>query len=286
MDGMLKQIKNRTCTGVLIFLCMLVWLPVLLLAAASVMPEDEMLFRYLSPLGIGKDNVRAAILPSYLSIKSYGTLLFQSPGFFVMFWNSCIQVFPLLLGQVLVGIPAAWALARYSFRGRAVIAAGYLLLFLLPFQVTQVSAYLVLSRIGILDTHLAIILPGIWSAFPVILMSRFFQSIPESILEAARLEGAGEVRILAVMGIPLGKAGILAVWMLGFFGGWNNIEQPVAYLKERSLWPLALYLPEITAQKAEVAFAAGMMALLPSVLVYRCGREGLEQGIVLDGIKD
>lgn len=271
---------------VLLLLCMLVWLPVLLLAAASLMPEDELMFRYLSPLGIGKEPVRAALIPSYLSLEGYKTLLLKSPGFFVMFWNSCIQVFPMLAGQMLVGVPAAWVLARYSFPGKRVIGAGYLLFFLLPFQVTQVSAYLVLSRMGMLDTHLAIILPGVWSAMPVILMSRFFQSIPESILEAARLEGAGEIRILMVMGIPLGKAGILAVWMLGFFAGWNNIEQPIAYLKDRSLWPLALYLPEISAQQAGVAFAAGMLVLIPSVLVYGCGREELEQGIVLDGMKE
>lgn len=278
--------KDRGCTGILMILCMLVWLPVLLLAAASFMPEDELVFRYLSPLGIGTDRVRAAVMPSYLSLDAYGTLLLKSPGFFVMFWNSCIQVFPLLAGQMLVGVPAAWALARYRFRGRELVETGYFLLFLLPFQVTQVSAYLVLDRIGLLDTHLAIILPGVWSAMPVIIMSRFFKSIPESILEAARLEGAGELRILTAVGIPLGKAGILAVWLLGFFAGWNNIEQPVAYLKERSLWPLALYLPEITADQTQVAFAAGMVALIPSVLVFWCGREELEQGIVLDGIKE
>lgn len=278
--------KRQLSTAVLVLLCLLVWLPILLLAAASLMPEDELLFRYLSPLGVGKAPVRAAPLPSYLSLEAYRFLLLESPGFFVMFWNSCLQVFPMLAGQMLVAVPAAWALARYPFRGRAVLEAGYYLLFLLPFQVTQVSAYLVLDRMGILDTHLAVVMPGIWSAMPVIILSRFFRSIPESVLEAARLEGAGEVRILAMMGVPLGKAGIVAVWMLGFFAGWNNIEQPVAYLKDRSLWPLSLYLPEISADKAEVAFAAGMMALVPSVLVFWCGREELEQGIVLDGMKE
>lgn len=285
MEWMLKITNKRLGTVVLTVLCMFVWLPILLLAAASFMPEDELIFRYLSPLGIGKAQVRAVLIPSYLSLGAYGTLLLESPGFFVMFWNSCFQVFPMLAGQLLVAVPAAWALARYSFRGKTVLEAGYYLLFLLPFQVTQVSAYLVLSRMGVLDTHLAIVMPGIWSAMPVIILSRFFKSIPESVLEAARLEGAGEIRILGMMGVPLGKAGIVAVWMLGFFAGWNHIEQPVAYLKNRSLWPLALYLPEITADKARVAFAAGMVALIPSVLVFWCGREELEQGIVLDGIK-
>ncbi len=98
--------------------CLLIWLPLMIMVAAALMPEDELYWRYLSPLGLGKDKVRITLLPAYLSLEALEELLIRSPGFFVMFWNSCIQVLPMLLGQLLVGTPAAWAFARFEFAGR------------------------------------------------------------------------------------------------------------------------------------------------------------------------
>lgn len=272
--------------GVLLGLSLLVWLPVLMLFAASLMPEDELMWRYLSPLGMGRDRVRAAMLPAYPSLQAFIELLFQSPGFFVMFWNSCIQVFPVLLGQLLVGAPAAWAFSRYTFKGKKGLFFLYVVLMILPFQVTQVSNYLVLDRLRILDTHLALILPGIWATLPVYIMTKSFETIPQALVEAAYLDGAGELRAFFYIGIPAGYPGIVTALLLSFLDGWNSLEQPIAYLRDLSLWPLSLYLPNITADKAAVAFAAGMIMLMPSVLLYLNGQTYLEQGIAASGIKE
>ena len=99
----------------LFFVCLFVWLPLLVMISGALMPADELYWRYLSPLGLGKDKVRLAFLPTYPSLEALWELLFCSPGFFVMFWNSCIQVLPMLAGQCLVGAPAAWAFAKFSF---------------------------------------------------------------------------------------------------------------------------------------------------------------------------
>ena len=107
---------------------LLVWLPLLLLLSAALMPEDELLWRYLSPLGIGKAPVRAALLPSYPSLEAFTELLIRSPGFFVMFWNSCIQVIPVAAGQFLIGAPAAWAFARFRFPGKKQLFGIYVIL--------------------------------------------------------------------------------------------------------------------------------------------------------------
>lgn len=272
--------------GLLTFACLTVWFPFLLMTAASFMPEDELFWRYLSPLGIGKAPVRAALVPSYPTLKAFVELLFQSPGFFVMFWNSCIQVFPMLLGQLLVGAPAAWAFARFEFPGRKVLFGFYLLLLALPFQVTCVSNYLVLEQMGILNSHLSLILPGIWSAFPVFIMTRSFETVPNALLEAAYLDGAGEIRTFFLVGIPAGYPGIVTAMVLGFIDGWNALEQPMAYLKDIQLWPLSLYLPDLVQDKAAVAFAAGMVMLLPPVLLYLNGEGKLEQGIAASGVKE
>lgn len=273
-------------TGVLAGICLLVWLPLLLMAAAALMGPDELLWRYQAPLSMGKSQVRAALLPDYPSPDAFVELLLKSPGFFVMFWNSCIQVFPVLAGQLLVGAPAAWAFARYSFRGRDGLFFLYILLMLLPFQVTQVSNYLVLDKLGILNTHLSLILPGIWSTLPVFIMTKSFETIPKALLEAAYLDGAGEFRTFWLIGIPAGYPGIVTALLLSFLDGWNSLEQPIAYLRDVSLWPLSLYLPNITADKASVAFAAGIIMMLPPVLLYLNGQNELEQGISASGIKE
>ncbi|MCI8660149.1 MAG: carbohydrate ABC transporter permease [Lachnospiraceae bacterium] len=276
---MRKIVQTRIQWIILFGACLLIWLPLLLMAAAVFMPEDELLWRYLSPLGIGRAPVRAALIPSYPSWEALMELLFHSPGFFVMFWNSCIQVIPMLLGQLLVGAPAAWAFAQFSFPGRRLIFCLYVLLIVLPFQVTQVSNYLVLDKLGLLDSHWAMILPGIWSAFPVFIMTRSFQAIPKSLLEAAYLDGAGKVETFFLVGIPVGYPGIVTALLLGFMDGWNALEQPMAYLRDISLWPLALYLPDIVQDKAAVAFAAGAVMMVPPVLLYLNGQGELEEGM-------
>lgn len=130
------------------------------------------------------------------------------------------------------------------------------------------------------------ILPGIWATMPVFIMERFFETIPDSLLEAACLDGAGVYAVFWKVGIPLGIPGIVTAFMLGFFDGWNALEQPLAYLKDPSLWPLSLYLPEITADKAPVAFAASIIILIPSALLYLNGQEYLEQGVAASGVKE
>ncbi len=142
-----------------------------------------------------------------------------------------------------------------------------------------------LEGLGLSDTLSAVILPGIFSTFPPFVMYRFFCGIPGSLLEAARVDGAGELRIFVSIGIPVGSSGILSV-MIQFLECQSMIEQPAAFLKTKSLWPLALYLPEIRLEEAGFAFCASFMALLPALLVFLCGQDYLEQGIAAAAIKE
>ena len=146
--------------------------------------------------------------------------------------------------------------------------------------------YLVLQKCNLLDTLGAVILPAIFSTFPVFLLHRFFKAIPQEILEAARLDGAGELRIFCQIGIPMGAPGIMSVCILTFLDSWNMIEQPMAFLKTKSLWPLSLYLPEISMEKARLAFAASAVVLIPALFVFLAGQDYLEQGIISTSVKE
>ena len=278
--------KKTVRTAVLAMFCLLFWVPVLVMFPNSFMGPEELKAAYGGVLGGGGQAVQMELLPVYPTLRPYVELLLDSPDFFVMFWNSVKQVVPILLGQVLVGMPAAWAFGRYRFTGRRILFLLYMILMIMPFQVTMVSSYLVLSNLSLMDTHLAIILPGVFSAFPVFIMQKFFHSIPDALVEAAMVDGAGQLKIFLHVGVPLGMPGIMASVLLNFLEYWNAIEQPMTFLKEQRLWPLSLYLPDITADKAGAAWSASVIMMVLPVLLFLMGQETLEQGIAASGIKE
>ena len=192
----------------------------------------------------------------------------------------------ILLGQLVIGVPAAWAFAVYEVRGSRALFVLYVVLMLLPFQVTMLSSYLVLNQLGMLDTPAAVILPAVFSTFPVFLTYGGFRCIPVQLFEAARIDGAGEWRIFWKLGMPLGKSGLLSAMVLGFLEYWNMMEQPMAFLENKALWPLSLYLPEITWAQAGYAFTASIITLIPAVFVFVWGQDYLEQGIIFSGLKE
>ena len=150
----------------------------------------------------------------------------------------------------------------------------------------MLSSYLVLNGLHLMNTHGAVILPAVFSAFPVFLIYRSFYGIPKELLEAARVDGAGEWQIFWRMGIPLASGGILSSAVLGFLECWNLIEQPLAFLKDQSLWPLSLYLPEISLDQAGYAFVASVITLIPALFVFLLGRDYLERGIAASALKE
>lgn len=261
-------------------------MPLLVMVFASFMGVEELTATYGGVLRDGEESIDFVLLPRYPTLRAYVELLLDSPGFFVMFWNSCKQVFPVLAGQLVIAVPAAWAFGQYEFRGKRCLYFIYMILMILPFQVTMVSSYLVLSELQLLNSHLAVILPGVFSAFPVFILTKFFKSIPKAVIEAARVDGANDAQIFFRIGLPLGYPGILSVMILGFLEYWNAMEQPMTFLQDKELWPLSLYLPNITADKVSVSFVASVVMMIPAVLIFVFGQKYLEEGIAASGLKE
>lgn len=280
------MIKKGMIVFTLICLSSVIWLPFLMLFGNSLMGGNE-INECFSPvlLGIG-EQIKFRILPEYPTFRPYVELLFDSSGFYTMFWNSCKQVFGIMAGICIISVPAAWAFGRYDFYGKRILFFLYMILMIMPFQVTMVSNYLVLDRLHMMDTHSAIIIPGIFSAFPVFILTKFYRTISMALIEAAQMDGAGELRIFLSIGIPLGKPGLMSVLLLCFMEYWNAMEQPLTFLRNKSLWPMSLYLPNITNEKAALSFAASVIAMLPAFLLFLAGQDYLEQGIEASGIKE
>ncbi|MCM1136570.1 MAG: carbohydrate ABC transporter permease [Clostridium sp.] len=285
------EIKKDLSLILLLLPGILVILPVILLITGSVMDQYE-LEELLKPIfqeGGIKDTfsfIGWRLVPDYPSFANYKKLLFLSPQFFVLFWNSMKMVICILVGQLLVGLPAAWAFSVYQLRFGKLLFTLYVVLMLLPFQVTMLSSYLVLNNLSMLNTQQAVILPAVFSTFPVFLCYGGFRRIPMQLLEAARVDGATEIFLFFKIGLPLGKSGILSALVLGFLEYWNMMEQPMAFLDDKALWPLSLYLPEITWDRAGFAFCASIITLVPAAFVFVLGQDYLEQGIIYSGLKE
>ena len=282
----MRRLKKGLLLLFLIILAVAVWFPLAFLLGGSFMGTQEVLQKLGPVLGDMKGFASWSLIPQYPTLRPYVELLLDSPQFFVMFWNSVRLTGGVLFGQMIVGVPAAWGFARYDFPGKGALFTLYIVLMLMPFQVTMVSNYLVLNRLSLLDTHMGIILPAVFSTFPVFIMYRFFRGIPRSLIESARLDGASEWQIFWRIGLPLGSAGVMSAMVLSFLECWSMIEQPMTFLKNRSLWPLSLYLPDIAADCAGLALAASVTALIPAILVFLYGQTYLEQGIIAAGVKE
>lgn len=264
---------------------LLVWFPILMIFFGSLFGKREMIECLSGVLADGNKMATWHIFPRYPTLQPMIQLLLDSPDFFVMFWNSFIQVIPSIVGQLLIALPAAWSFARFQFRGKKLLFFVYIILMIMPFQVTMVSSYLVLDQLKLLDSYFAIILPNVFATFPVFIMVKFFQVIPLSLVEAAKIDGAGEWNIFLKIGLPNGAAGIISVITLEYIEYWNTIEQPLTFLKTKSLWPLSLYLPEISVSELSVSFVASVIMITPACLIFLFGQKHLEEGIVASGIK-
>lgn len=279
------MIKKGLKVLLLLLPAVIMVLPIGILLSGSMMDSYEILEELKPLLSKTETYIFWRWIPQYPTFENYGKLLFLSPEFYVLFWNSIFMTGSILLGQLLIGVPAAWAFAVYQNKKSRGLFAVYIVLMLIPFQVTMLSSYLVLHRLHLLNTYGAVILPAVFSTFPIFLSYGGFCEIPEELLDAARLDGAGELELFFRLGLPLGKAGILSAMVLGFLEYWNLMEQPMAFLKNAALWPLSLYLPQITLSRAGFAFSASVITLIPSVFVFAFGQDYLEQGIIYSGLK-
>lgn len=277
---------KRLLILILLILAVIICFPVLFLIVGSLMGSDELNHYLGAVLGSSEGFASWALLPTWPTFKAYVQLLLDSPEFFVMFWNSVKMTAAILIGQILTGVPAAWGFAKLNIPHKKLLFNLYIILMLMPFQVTMLSNYLTLNAMQLMNTSWAIILPAAFSTFPVFIMYHFFRSIPDGIIESAKLDGASKFQVFFYIGIPLGSSGIVSALVLSFLDAWNLIEQPLTFLKDKTLWPLSLYLPNISMENAGLAFVASVITLIPSLLVFLAGQNYLEQGIAASAVKE
>ncbi len=266
-------------------------MPIVLTISNSFMSSSEISANYGSVFAVNEDGgkvyiaekVNLKFIPDMVSFSQYITVLLKSPDYLFKFWNSMILVVPIVLFQLIVATLAAYGFARYSGKLRSIIFFAYIILMLMPYQVTLVPNFLVADWLNTLDTYWAIWLPGIFSPFAVYLLTKFMKRIPYSVIEAAQIDGAGEWKIFTKICLPLCKGALCSAAILVFIDYWNMVEQPLILLSDPSSHPLSVFLSKINAAEVGLAFAVATIYMVPSLLIFLYGEEYLVDGITYQG---
>lgn len=230
-----------------------------------------------------KDTINLKFIPDKVSFTQYFTVLLKSPDFLYKFWNSVILVAPIVLAQLAVASIAAYGFTRWRGKVRDTIFFAYVILMLMPYQVTLVPNYLVSDFLGLLNTRWAIILPGAFAPFSVFLLTKSMRRIPVSLIESAKLDGAGEWHIFWNICLPQCRSALYSIAILVFIDYWNMVEQPLILLPDASQQPLSVYLSQINAGEIGIAFAAAVVYMVPGLLMFLHGEAYLVEGITYAG---
>lgn len=290
-----RRKKRRGAVGNFILLLIAIaltiffMLPTVLTAANSFMSAQEITANYGMIFSSGdekqyiSEKVNLKFIPDMVTFKQYATVLLNSPEYLFKFWNSVIFTVPILIIQVIIAVLAAYSFTRFRGRLKELLFFVYIILMLLPTQVTLVPNYLVADWLGTLDTKWAIWLPGIASPFSVFLLTKFMRRIPNSLIEAAKIDGAGEWKIFTKICVPLCKGALFSVAILIFIDYWNMVEQPLILLSDQDMHPLSVFLSKINAGEISLAFAVATIYMIPSILIFLYGEDYLVEGISYSG---
>lgn len=229
------------------------------------------------------ESVNLKLIPDNVVLDQFSTILIKSPKYILKFWNSLLYCVPIVIFQLVVALAAAYGFSRFQKGARAILFFVYIILMLMPYQVTLVPNFIVADKLGLLNTRWAIILPGVFSPFAVFILTRFMKRIPVSVIEAAKLDGAGEWRIFRHICVPMSSSIIYSVAILIFIDYWNMVEQPLIMLSDSETHPLSVFLSNLNTADTGIAFAAATVYMVLPMLIFLYSEDYLVEGISYSG---
>ena len=285
------RVSNAIIAVFVIFAAVLFLMPTVLTIANSFMTSTEISANYGSMFGNMTDekktfiseNVNLKFIPDKVTFAQYKSVLILNSDYLLKFWNSVILTVPITVFQILVAILTSYGFSRCPNKFKSIIFFVYIILMIMPYQVTLVPNFLVADKFNMLDTRRAIILPAIFSPFSIFLLTKVMRRIPISYVEAAKLDGAGEFQILRRIYIPLCKSALVSIAMLVFIDYWNMVEQPLVLMRDSDMHPLSVFLSQINTTDVGLAFAVGTVYMIPTILMFLYGEDYLVEGIAYSG---
>ncbi|MCU6500895.1 carbohydrate ABC transporter permease [Rugamonas sp. A1-17] len=211
------------------------------------------------------------IWPQAPTLAAYETIL-HGP-FYQWLWNSFTVALAVTLLNVLFNTMAGYALARLRFRGRGLLFQTLMLLVMVPSQVTMIPAYMIVARMGLVDTHLSVILTSAVSIAYIFMMRQFFISFPVEIEEAATLDGSGPFHRFFRIVLPMAKPALATQAIFVFMGIWNEFMKPLLFISSVDQYLLTQGLNAVAKQYAKASswnliMAGSVISILPILIMY------------------
>lgn len=280
-----RRVKRKTWQTViwlvvLTALTALVLYPLVWLAVSTLKPNSE----------FGQNS---GLIPNSPSLDNYAKVFEGIAGVPLsqFFWNSLVLAVSAVVGTVLSSALAAYAFARIQFKGLGILFAAMIGTLLLPFHVVIIPQYILFNNLGLVDTFWPLILPKFLAteAFFVFLLVQFMRQMPRDMDEAARIDGAGHVRIFWAIILPLVKPALITCAIFAFIWSWNDFLGPLLYLTSPENYPLPIALRLYNDQSSTSDFGAtvtaSFLALVPVLLFFLVFQRFLVDGVATQGLK-
>lgn len=233
------------------------------------------------------DAYKPIFAPVSMTLKNYKTVL-GNDNFFNWYSNTIVTVCVTIILRLAVTIPASFAFSRMQFKGRTIIWAILIATMMVPGETTMVPRYLYFKQIHLLDSIWVIILPEVSEVFYLMLLTEFFSSVPEDFLEAARIDGASNLRIMLQIFIPLSGASIATAVLFSFINIWNNFIDPYLFINTISkqlITPALKFFQERGGANIPMQLAGASMAIVPVIILFIVTQKYFVAGVSSSGIK-
>lgn len=226
-------------------------------------------------------------MPKQITFKLYAKVMGMGSKMLRWFFNSLvISVIPTITGVFLDAL-LGYIFAKKKFPGKNLIFWYFMMAIMVPYQATIVSNYLMFSKLGWLNHYIVFLIPGCWIVAYMFMMRQYIVTIPDELMEAARMDGAGEWKIFFTIILPLSAPALSTVAIFTFMNSWNNFMGPLIFTTSEKMYNLVVGLATLNQQSAtfNTQMTAGVITFLPVFLLYLCLQRYFIDGLVMGGVK-
>lgn len=275
MNRLIRCLLPILWYGLLALGLLLTLTPLLWMLMASLMPAGE------------ANSYPPRLWPSTLTFEHYAAL-FTRLDLARYLFNSALLASAVTVISLFINSMAGYAFAKFRFWGRDRLFQGLLAALVIPAQVAMLPLFLLLKQFGLINTYWGVVIPGMANIFGIFLIRQYLLAIPDSLLDAARMDGASEFRIYWLLVLPLCRPILVTLGIFTFMGTWNDFMWPLIVLTDSSLYTLPVALANLLGehvQDAELMMAGSVLTVLPVMLLFMVLQRYYIAGIMLGGMK-
>jgi multiple sugar transport system permease protein len=276
MGDMMRTFGKIILYALLIVIAGITLAPLVWMVSASFMPVGQ------------ASTFPPPLLPERFTLEHYMSL-FTRQNLARYLFNSAFLAVSITAISLVINSMAGYAFAKYRFRGRDSLFKLLIASMVIPSQVTMLPLFLMLNKMGVINTYVGVIIPGMASVFGIFLIRQFALSVPDSLIEAARMDGAGDFRIYWSLILPLCKPVLITLAIFTFMGTWNDFLWPLIVMTDDSMYTLPVALASLSlehVQDTELMMAGSVLTVAPVLILFAAVQKYYISGIMAGAVKE